>query len=183
MSYDGTKSQTYKDPAGSYGGPQPGPYAQQPIPYGQQPGPYGQQYSPQQYPYSQSQQQQMPHDAQQYPSGQQNYIPPARRRFTREEISVLKQCNRESFFYRSLPLAAAGVGALFYFRSINKLPAKPPFGVLVGLALGTGYLLGKISYLDECKKKLLALPNSPWAEALKREERGDDVSDPNFHLA
>jgi len=107
----------------------------------------------------------------------QPQIPPDQpqvRRLTAEEMRVFRECNRESFFYRSLPFAAIGVIGVRYLSSIGKLKPSPMFGnymKYVG-AVAVGYFIGKFSYLGKCREKLMKLPNSEIAEALRKNYGG-----------
>jgi len=96
-------------------------------------------------------------------------------KFTPEEIRVIKDCNRESFFQRCLPLSAImGAGAYLgvqngYLRPSPKFGAKPK----VIVAAIVGYFIGKFSYQKKCAEKLMQLPNSPIGEMLRQRRRGN----------
>lgn len=94
--------------------------------------------------------------------------------FSPEEMRVLRECNRESFFQRSLPLGTLmGFGAWYAVKN-NYLKASARFGpapkVLVGVTLG--YFIGKISYQGKCAEKILQLPNSRLAELMRQRRQG-----------
>ncbi|ETN61411.1 OCIA domain-containing protein 1 [Anopheles darlingi] len=94
--------------------------------------------------------------------------------FSQEEMRVLRECNRESFFQRSLPLGTVmGFGAWYAVQN-NYLKASARFGpapkVLIGVTLG--YFIGKISYQSKCAEKLMQLPNSRLADLLKQRRLG-----------
>ncbi|XP_058054822.1 OCIA domain-containing protein 1 [Anopheles bellator] len=89
--------------------------------------------------------------------------------FSPDELRVLRECNRESFFQRSLPLGTLlGLGA-WYAVNNNYLKPSARFGpapkILVGVTLG--YFIGKLSYQGKCAAKLMQLPNSRLAEMLR----------------
>ncbi|XP_065349872.1 OCIA domain-containing protein 1 [Cloeon dipterum] len=101
-------------------------------------------------------------------------------KFTADEVRVFKECNRESFYQRSLPIGTfLGLGA-FYATKAGFLKPSPRWGVApkVGLAVIAGYFLGKISYQKQCMEKIMKLPNSPLADALrkKKNQLGDSFS-------
>ncbi|CAH1777073.1 unnamed protein product [Owenia fusiformis] len=100
--------------------------------------------------------------------------PAPRMPLTAEEINVLKECNREAFWYRCVPFSATMVFMTHYAVNRGHLKGHPKFGAL-GKGLGAallGFIAGKISYQDECKKKILRLENSPLAESIRRRQRG-----------
>jgi len=110
----------------------------------------------------QGQHQQPPH-----PPGPQRY------QFTTEEIRVLKECNRESFWYRSVPFGTLlGVGAYYAVRN-GYLKPSARFGAGPKMFIGSvvGYVFGKVSYRATCVEKLMNLPNSPLADML-RDKKG-----------
>lgn len=90
-------------------------------------------------------------------------------RFSPDELRVLQQCNRESFYQRSLPLATIlGVGTYYcvkngYLKPNIKLGAVPK----VVTAVILGYFIGKLSYQKKCAEKLMALPNSQLGAMLR----------------
>uniref|UniRef100_A0A182QAM0 OCIA domain-containing protein n=1 Tax=Anopheles farauti TaxID=69004 RepID=A0A182QAM0_9DIPT len=94
--------------------------------------------------------------------------------FSPEELRVLRECNRESFFQRSLPLGTVmGFGA--WYAVHNKyLKGSVRFGpapkILVGVTLG--YFIGKISYQSKCAEKILQLPNSRLADLMRQRRQG-----------
>ncbi|GAB1604527.1 OCIA domain-containing protein 1-like [Argonauta hians] len=93
---------------------------------------------------------------------------------THEELRVLQECNRESFWYRSLPASMLCIGITQLAVNKGYLKPHPKFGAsLKSLAAGlAGYIIGKLSYQNECRKKILALPNSQLAETLRRRSSG-----------
>ncbi|KAF6738007.1 OCIA domain-containing protein 1 [Oryzias melastigma] len=118
-----------------------------------------------------------------------DYIP------TIDERRVLKECNQESFFYRSVPFSVIGMAvtqalvsrgkvlsADLCFRSnqsqvdtdlfkpAGTLSASPRFGSLPKVAFAgfCGYLAGKMSYMKTCQEKFKRLENSPLGEILRQ---------------
>jgi len=95
--------------------------------------------------------------------------------FTKEELAVLKQCNTESFFQRSMPIATFfGVGTWAAVqRGFLSGSAKFGAGPKVFAAVTVGYFIGKLSYQQKCAEKIMRLPNSQLAEMLKRKNKGE----------
>lgn len=98
--------------------------------------------------------------------------PPTSYRFSNEEMRVLRQCNRDSFYQRCLPLATIlGVGTYYgvrsgYLKSHSRWGATPK----VTVAAILGYFLGKFSYQSKCAEMLMRLPNSQLGEALRQKK-------------
>ncbi|KAJ8277120.1 hypothetical protein GJAV_G00071680 [Gymnothorax javanicus] len=92
------------------------------------------------------------------------YIP------TEEERRVFRECNQESFWYRSLPLSALGMAVTQGLISRGVLTSSTRFGSLPKVAFAglCGYLAGKISYMKTCQEKFKNLENSPLGEALRQ---------------
>ncbi|XP_049885881.1 OCIA domain-containing protein 1-like [Pectinophora gossypiella] len=95
-------------------------------------------------------------------------------KFSPEELKVLGECNRESFFQRSMPLGTA-MGLTTYI-AIQKghFKPNPRFGVIpkVTLAVVMGYFIGKLSYQEACAEKLMALPGSYIGQLLRERKDG-----------
>ncbi|XP_070496065.1 OCIA domain-containing protein 1 [Chironomus tepperi] len=95
--------------------------------------------------------------------------------FSTDELRVLRECNVESFYQRSLPI---GVGmGVATFMAVQKgiLTASTKFGptpkvVVAGIM---GYFIGKFSYQEKCAEKMMKLPNSRLGEALRRRKKGE----------
>ncbi|CAG4978061.1 unnamed protein product [Colias eurytheme] len=103
-------------------------------------------------------------------------------KFSPDELRVLKECNNESFFQRSLPLGTLlGLGAFFGVQN-GHLKPNPRFGAFpkVTLAVIMGYFLGKLSYQQACAEKLMALPGSYIGQLLRERKEGkfDGLSRP-----
>ncbi|XP_047115554.1 OCIA domain-containing protein 1 [Schistocerca piceifrons] len=107
-------------------------------------------------------------------------------RLTMEEVRVLRQCNRDSFYQRSLPFATILGGTTYLAVKSGYFKAHPRFGatpkvIVAGLL---GYFVGKVSYQSRCAEKLMQLPNSRIGEALRQRKRQGNqeilTMDPSF---
>ncbi|XP_018431098.1 PREDICTED: OCIA domain-containing protein 1 [Nanorana parkeri] len=87
---------------------------------------------------------------------------------TQEEAKVIKQCNSDSFWFRSVPFSVMGMTATQVLISRGFLTTHSRFGALpkVAFAGTVGFMAGKLSYYNACKEKILKLENSPLAEML-----------------
>lgn len=96
------------------------------------------------------------------------YIP------TEEEKRVFRECNQESFWYRSVPFSLISVTITQALVAKGTLAASPRFGSLpkVVFAGFCGYLAGKMSYMKTCQEKFKRLENSPLGEALRQRTGG-----------
>lgn len=115
-------------------------------------------YPPQQQASPPQQQQQQPQQQSQRPV------------FNSDELRVLRECNKESFYYRCLPMAFIGTSAAYMAMRTGYLKQSARFGYapkMMGAAF-VGYFLGKMSYQNACAEKLMRLPNSPVGEALRK---------------
>lgn len=92
------------------------------------------------------------------------YIP------TEEERRVFKECNQESFWYRSVPFSVVSIAITQALVAKGTLSSSPRFGSLpkVVFAGFCGYLAGKMSYMKTCQEKFKKLENSPLGEALRQ---------------
>jgi len=109
---------------------------------------------------------------QQHAPGPMNY------KFSAEEVRVLKECNSESFYYRSLPISSALMVSAHLAVRAGYLKPNARFGSgvkVIGAGL-FGYFVGKFSYQRHCEEKILKLPNSQLAEMLRR-RRGLTTAD------
>lgn len=100
--------------------------------------------------------------------------PLANYQFSNEELRVLKECERESFFQRSMPLGT-GLGVATYMAVQNgMLSASARFGAApkCAIAVIVGYFIGKFSYQAECAEKIMQLPDSKLAEMLRMRKKG-----------
>ncbi|XP_036377574.1 OCIA domain-containing protein 1 [Megalops cyprinoides] len=96
-----------------------------------------------------------------------DYIP------TEEERRVFRECNQESFWYRSVPFSVAGMFLTQGLISRGVLTSSTRFGSLPKVAFAglCGYLAGKMSYMKTCQEKFKNLENSPLGEALRQGHR------------
>ncbi|XP_049577808.1 OCIA domain-containing protein 1 [Syngnathus scovelli] len=93
-----------------------------------------------------------------------DYIP------TEEEKRVFRECNNESFWYRSVPFSVVSMGITQVLVARGSLAASPRFGSLPKVVFAglCGYLAGKMSYMKTCQEKFKRLENSPLGEALRQ---------------
>uniref|UniRef100_A0A3Q0QX42 OCIA domain-containing protein 1 n=1 Tax=Amphilophus citrinellus TaxID=61819 RepID=A0A3Q0QX42_AMPCI len=93
-----------------------------------------------------------------------DYIP------TEEERRVLRECNQESFFYRSVPFSVVSMAITQALVARGTLSASPRFGSLPKVAFAgfCGYLAGKMSYMKTCQEKFKRLENSPLGEIIRQ---------------
>ncbi|XP_078254865.1 OCIA domain-containing protein 1 [Rhinoraja longicauda] len=96
-----------------------------------------------------------------------SYIP------TDEERRVFKECNKESFYYRSLPFSGMSMLVTQVLISRGILSTSNRFGSIPKVAFAgvCGYLVGKISYMRTCQEKFMRLENSPLGDALRQGRR------------
>ncbi|KAM7419123.1 hypothetical protein PAMA_016308 [Pampus argenteus] len=92
------------------------------------------------------------------------YIP------TEAEKMVLKECNMESFWYRSVPFSAVSMAITQALIVRGTLSASPKFGSIPKVAFAglCAYIAGKLSYIKVCQKKFMQLENSPMGDALRQ---------------
>ena len=89
----------------------------------------------------------------------------------REETRILRECDRESFIYRSIPGGITGYFALQYAITTNRISNKYKW-MKIGASVLLGCFIGKISYTSTCKRKILQeIPNSNLAAMI----RGDTI--------
>uniref|UniRef100_A0A673HJ24 OCIA domain-containing protein 1 n=1 Tax=Sinocyclocheilus rhinocerous TaxID=307959 RepID=A0A673HJ24_9TELE len=96
-----------------------------------------------------------------------DYIP------TEEERRVFRECNQESFWYRSLPISVISMGFTQFLISRGALTASGRFVSLPKVAFAGvfGYLGGKMSYMKTCQEKFKgSLESSPLGEALRQRQ-------------
>ena len=85
----------------------------------------------------------------------------------------MRQCNRESFFYRAAPLSFAFMAGHTFMvrRGIMPPAANPRAGYIRTGVLGfIGYMIGKASYMGVVKERILSLENSPLADTIRQRE-------------
>lgn len=100
--------------------------------------------------------------------------PMANYQFSSEELRVLKECNSESFFKRSLPMGTAFGVSVYMAVKNGMLKGNPKYGAIpkVIAAVTVGYFMGKFSYQQPCAEKIMRLPNSRLAEILRAKKKG-----------
>ncbi|MEE6462086.1 hypothetical protein FKM82_001488 [Ascaphus truei] len=88
---------------------------------------------------------------------------------TDDERRVFRECNQESFWYRSLPIATVSMVLTQGLISRGILTSSSRFGSLPKVAFAglCGYLTGKVSYMRTCQEKFKRLENSPLGDALR----------------
>ncbi|KAJ2954565.1 hypothetical protein O0L34_g2852 [Tuta absoluta] len=76
--------------------------------------------------------------------------------FTQDEIRVLEECDRESFYRRCLPFSTLFAGLTYAAIKYDILKRNPHFGVWpkVLTAILVGHLCGRVSYIPTCEKKI-----------------------------
>ncbi|XP_071388181.1 OCIA domain-containing protein 1 [Centroberyx affinis] len=93
-----------------------------------------------------------------------DYIP------TEDERRIFRECNQESFWYRSVPFSVVSMAITQALVARGTLTSSPRFGSLPKVAFAgfCGYLAGKMSYMKTCQEKFKRLENSPLGEALRQ---------------
>ncbi|CAN2388461.1 Ovarian carcinoma immunoreactive antigen (OCIA) [Pristimantis euphronides] len=93
--------------------------------------------------------------------------------FTEEEARVLRECNTESFWYRSVPFSVVSMLATQALIQRGKITTSSRFGSFPKLAFAAvfGFLAGKFSYIGTCKDKFLKLENSQVAQVIRQERK------------
>lgn len=94
-------------------------------------------------------------------------------KFSPEEMRVLNECNKESFFKRCLPLSSLLGFGTYYGVRVGYFKGHPKFGSIpkVSAAVFIGYFIGKISYQWKCAQKLMEVPNSKLGQILREKRR------------
>ncbi|KAL8577383.1 hypothetical protein ACOMHN_060205 [Nucella lapillus] len=92
-------------------------------------------------------------------------------RLSKEEISILEECNSESFWYRCVPFGVTLGGVTTYLVKAGHLKPHPRYGATLK-ALGAvflGYVMGKISYQGTCQQKILEkIPHTNLAQSVRK---------------
>ncbi|KAG5275705.1 hypothetical protein AALO_G00123630 [Alosa alosa] len=111
------------------------------------------------------------------------YIP------TEDEKRVFRECNQESFWYRSLPFSAVAIAVTQVLVSRGVIAPSPRFGSFPKVAIAgmLAYMTGKMSYMKVCQEKFKNLENSPLGAALRQGHlrhlspglNQSEMSDPN----
>ncbi|XP_063777022.1 OCIA domain-containing protein 2-like [Pseudophryne corroboree] len=84
----------------------------------------------------------------------------------REDVAkVFKECKEESIWHRAIPLSLVSMLATQGLIYKGYLSKSARFGVIPKVALAgvLGFVIGNVSYMGECKRKLekLGLQNTP----------------------
>ncbi|XP_006113522.2 OCIA domain-containing protein 1 isoform X1 [Pelodiscus sinensis] len=92
---------------------------------------------------------------------------------TEDERRIFRECNEESFWYRSLPISAVSMIVTQGLIHKGILTTHSRFGSLPKVAFAgiCGYIAGKISYLSICQEKFKKLENSPIGESIRQRHR------------
>lgn len=105
-------------------------------------------------------------------------------RFSPEELRVIRECESEAFRYRSLPFSVGlGTATLLAVKN-GVLKANPRFGPwpkVIAISF-FGYIAGRLSYTKKCQEKMMALPNSQFAEMLRRNLQRRGKYDSNWDM-
>ncbi|KAG6461870.1 OCIA domain-containing protein 1 isoform X2 [Manduca sexta] len=101
-------------------------------------------------------------------------MPVQQHKFSPDELRVLAECNRDSFYQRCLPIGTALGLTAYAAVQRGHLKPNPRFGAFpkVSLAVVVGYFLGKLSYQQACAEKLMALPGSYIGQLLRERRDG-----------
>jgi len=95
---------------------------------------------------------------------------PAAYKFSDDELLALKECSKESLYYRCIPFGLVSGGLAYAAVTKGFLKGSPKYGAVpkVLMAVGLGYILGKFSYKSNCEEKIMALPNSELAQIIRQ---------------
>lgn len=95
--------------------------------------------------------------------------------FSPEELKALTECDMEALMQRSIPIGTGFGLATWAAVQRGYLSPSARFGTgpKVFAAIVFGYFLGKLSYQQKCAEKIMRLPNSKLAEALRRRKKGE----------
>ena len=98
------------------------------------------------------------------------WTPSSPSEFSSEEIKVYIECNNEAFYYRALP-ATMIVGTFTLWGAYTERLSPGRFGYLPKLMLYTGvaFVLGKMSYGENCTQKFLRqVPYGNQAQIIRK---------------
>ncbi|XP_026702643.1 OCIA domain-containing protein 2 [Athene cunicularia] len=87
-----------------------------------------------------------------------------------EIARIRKECKKESFWYRALPLSLGSMLVTQGLVSKGVFSVNPRFGALPKMAIAgvLGFAIGKISYMGECQKKFQKIGIVPCGPQQKR---------------
>lgn len=91
--------------------------------------------------------------------------------FSAEDMEVIKKCEIESLIQRSIPIGTFMGVSTFAAIKRGLISSSRTTPKIVGACI-LGYILGKLSYQQECAEKLMRLPNSQVGEMLRRRKGG-----------
>ncbi|XP_049884500.1 OCIA domain-containing protein 1-like [Pectinophora gossypiella] len=82
--------------------------------------------------------------------------------FTQDEIKVLEECDKESFYRRCVPFSTLFATITYAAIKYGFLNRNPHFGVVpkVIMAAFLGHVYGRLTYLSTCDAKLRELPKN-----------------------
>lgn len=97
-------------------------------------------------------------------------------KLTPDEAAVLRQCNSDALYRRSIPLSALLMGLVEVnaARASRMGHPRPRGGIIfrhIAAAIA-GVILGRVAYMGECQRRILQLPNSPLGDALRKKNPG-----------
>ncbi|XP_064916940.1 OCIA domain-containing protein 2 isoform X2 [Columba livia] len=106
----------------------------------------------------------------QYTFGPMFYCPVSQTNDAGEVARIRKECKKESFWYRALPLSLGSMLVTQGLVSKGIFSASPRFGALPKMAIAgvLGFAIGKMSYVGECKKKFQKIGIVPCRPQQKR---------------
>ncbi|XP_065260789.1 OCIA domain-containing protein 1 isoform X2 [Emys orbicularis] len=92
---------------------------------------------------------------------------------TEDERRIFRECNQESFWYRSVPFSAVSMIVTSGLIKEGILTTHSRFGSLPKVAFAgiCGYIAGKISYMSACQEKFGRLENSPIGQTIRQRRR------------
>uniref|UniRef100_A0A8C8E8F0 OCIA domain containing 2 n=2 Tax=Otus sunia TaxID=257818 RepID=A0A8C8E8F0_9STRI len=98
------------------------------------------------------------------------YCPISQNHNAGEIARIRKECKKESFWYRALPLSLGSMLVTQGLVSKGIFSANPRFGALPKMAIAgvLGFAIGKISYMGECQKKFQQIGIVPFGPQQKR---------------
>ena len=85
---------------------------------------------------------------------------------SQEDFRLLRECNKESFWYRCLPLSVGICAVMFYLA--NQRNMRPKTWHILSGTFG-GWFVGKLSYRRVCENRLInSDSHSPFVTAMRR---------------
>ena len=108
------------------------------------------------------------------------WTPSSPSEFSPQEVKVYMECNDEAFYYRALP-ATMIVGTVTLWGAFTERLSPGRFGYLPKLMLYTGvaFILGKMSYGENCTQKFLQqVPYGNQAQIIRKARGLPEPLDP-----